>query len=168
MIQNQSESVPTLETVKQTNDDNEYAYKEKMNAAYDIFETHIGAAKLLIPLAEKDDKYVGEDEIISKVLDTTSLKDDEKKAAIKEYQDILKKNSEVMNKLMEEFLAYLYISNSNELKYGSYKKELDNDYSKGMDNYAKTVEDSCERLRRRPKDATWHEYVKKNRTKKAE
>ena len=110
-----ADAMRTVTTTKQRDNESLQDYTRRFKTAREILESHIGGPLILTKYVKTMDLYDATDPDVVETL---------------------------INKASEQFFAHIYMENSDQEKYGSISKNLNEQKSLGNDQYPKTIVDT--------------------------
>ena len=138
--------------LRQQDDENDVEYLKRFKVARDVFLSHVGKSFSFPRVVEEDKDYQGYQDVLN---DKTASDDDKKDANNKIYQIVKTTN--------EQFLAYLFLENSDKSKYGTLLKNLHEQFNLENPQYPKTLADAQKVINQHPYDQEYKNKKKKQR-----
>ncbi len=138
------DAIKSLVNMRQREDESAIDYLKRFKAAKDVFYSHVGKDFQIPRIVQEDKNYATQ----KAILEDKNSSDDEKKQAKEDIRAIA-------DKVNDEFLGYLYLENTDRIRYGSIMTNLDAQFSLGHNQYPKSITDSQHVIENHQYDAAY-------------
>ena len=145
------DAMKSLVNLKQRDDEHPIEYLKRFKAARDVFISHVGKSFHFPRVLEEQQEYLAIQGVLDSAITTSTRK-----------EEAQKEMTSLKHKTVDEFLAYVYLENTDRSRYGSVLTGLETQFSLSHDQYPKSLIDAQNVIENHTYDP---EYRKKRKDK---